>query len=483
MLGDDASTQMSDELGPLDVLLYRSEANPRTGSAVIGVELLESTPEWGRFCNQFDQASRRVLRLRQKVVVPILPTTPPRWVIDSEFDLSHHVQRTDLGGDGTLRDVFDLAETIGVTPIDLSRPLWRVTLVEGLKGGQSAVILHISHAITDGVGGVEMLSNIYDNEADPPSKPDTPTPAGQELSPLDVTRQGLRKMPANAITQIKEIAATGIDAIGKLVSSPAEQISGAVGIAAAAARKMRSGIERSPLLADRGDATRSDAIDIGFPNLRRAAKAAGGTLNDAYLAGVTGTLRRYHQAMGTDTRVISIGVPVSVRSDIDEAGSNHFTAVNVAAPLSEADPVQCISNISTQMASLREDLGFDVVSLVAPLLSSLPPVVFQSLTGLVDIAAAVQASNVPMYPHDTYLAGAKVLRQYGIGPLPGTALMFLMITRAGNCTVTVRYDTASVTDPELFAQCMQEAFDDVLALGDPPARCVPVTFHDSRGGQ
>jgi diacylglycerol O-acyltransferase / wax synthase len=87
----------------------------------------------------------------------------------------------------------------------------------------------------------------------------------------------------------------------------------------------------------------------------------------------------------------------------------------------------------------------------------------------------VQASNVPVYAGDTFIAGAKILRQYGIGPLPGVAMMVVLISRSGYCTITARYDRASITDPALFARCLLAGFDEVLALGGD-ARAVPASF-------
>jgi hypothetical protein len=94
----------------------------------------------------------------------------------------------------------------------------------------------------------------------------------------------------------------------------------------------------------------------------------------------------------------------------------------------------------------------------------------------------VQASNVAFYPGDTYIAGAKVLRHYGIGPLPGVAMMVVLISRGGECSITVRYDRAAVRDEKLFTRCLVEGFDEVLALaGDPSPHCVPASFDP--GGQ
>ena len=69
------------ELGAFDLLMHRGEANPRTRSGIMGLEILDSTPDWERFRTRFENASRKVLRLRQKVVMPTLPTAAPRWAV------------------------------------------------------------------------------------------------------------------------------------------------------------------------------------------------------------------------------------------------------------------------------------------------------------------------------------------------------------------------------------------------------------------
>ena len=69
---------------------------------------------------------------------------------------------------GTLRNVLDMAELMVQAPLDISRPLWSVTLVEDMSGGRSAVLMHMSHAMSDGMGSVAMFEQIFDFEADAP---------------------------------------------------------------------------------------------------------------------------------------------------------------------------------------------------------------------------------------------------------------------------------------------------------------------------
>ncbi|MEM6109166.1 wax ester/triacylglycerol synthase family O-acyltransferase [Mycobacterium sp. 050272] len=467
---------LSDELGPVDYLLHRGEANPRTRSGIMALELLDTTPDWERFRTRFENASRKVLRLRQKVVVPTLPTANPRWVVDPDFNLDFHVRRVRVSEPGTLREVFDLAELILQSPLDISRPLWTATLVEGLPDGKAATLLHVSHAVTDGVGGVEMFAEIYDLERDPPARPTPPLPVPQDLSPNDLMREGFTHLPFALVGGVVGAVSGAVSAAGRVLMEPVSTVSGIVNYAISGIRVVNRAAEPSPLLRRRSLATRSEAIDIPLADLHKAAKAGGGSINDAYLAGLCGALQRYHQALGVPIGSLPMAVPVSLRADADTAGGNRFTGVNLSAPVGAGDPVSRMRKIRAQMTQRRDEPAMNIIGSMAPVLSVLPTSVLEGITGSV-VGADVQASNVPVYPGDTYIAGAKVLRQYGIGPLPGVAMMVVLISRGGWCTITVRYDRASVRKEALFAQCLLEGFNEILALaGDPAPHAVPASF-------
>src|SRR6201997_1864875 len=467
---------LSDQLGPVDYLMHRGEANPRTRSGIMALELLDTTPDWERFRNRFENASRRVLRLRQKVVVPTLPTAAPRWVVDPDFNLDFHVRRVRVSEPGTLREVFDLAEVILQSPMDISRPLWTATLVEGLADGKAATLLHLSHAITDGVGSVEMFAEIYDVERDPAARPMPPLPIPQDLSPNDLMRQGINHLPMAILGGALGAVSGAVSATGRAVLDPVSTVSEIVGYALSGVRGRTRAAEPSPLLRRRSLATRTEAIDIPLADLHRAAKAGGGSINDAYLAGLCGALRRYHEVLGVPISTLPMAVPVNLRAEDDAAGGNQFTGVNLAAPIGTADPVSRMRKIRAQMTQRRDEPAMNIIGSIAPVLSILPTPVLEGITGSV-IGSDVQASNVPVYPGDTYIAGAKILRQYGIGPLPGVAMMVVLISRGGWCTITVRYDRASVRNESLFAQCLLQGFDEILALaGDPAPRAVLASF-------
>lgn len=461
------------------MLMHRGEANPRTRSGIMALEVLDTTPDWNAFRARFENASRRAVRLRQKVVVPTLPTAPARWVIDPDFNLDFHVRRVRVPRPGSLREVLDLAEVMLQSPMDISRPLWTVTLVEGLEDGRAASLLHLSHAVTDGVGATALFSEIYDLERDAKSRPSPPMPVPEDITGDDLMREGFNHLPGVIVGGVVGAVSEGLSALGRAARNPASALFGAIAYARSGRRMVRPAAESSPLMRGRSLSTRTEAIEMRLGDLHRAAKAAEGSINDAYLAGLCAALRRYHEALGVPIATLPMAVPVNLRAEADPAGGNRFAGVNLAAPVGIADPAERIQRIRKQMISRREEAAIDVIGSVAPLLSLLPAAALEAMSASV-IGSDVQASNVPFYPGDTYIAGAKVLRQYGLGPLPGVGMMVVLVSRGGFATVTARYDRAAITHQDLFAQCLREGFDEVLALaGEPEPRVVPTSFPDA----
>jgi diacylglycerol O-acyltransferase len=460
------------QLTAVDHLMLRGDASPRFRSGFISVEILENTPDWERFRTRADDVSRRALRLRQKVVAPTLPTAAPRWVVDPDFDLDFHVRRVRAPEPGTLREVFDLAEVMLQSPFDLARPLWTATLVEGLADGRAAALLHMSHAVTDGVGS-RMFEPIYDFEPHPPAEPLPPQPIPQELSASEVMREGVSRLPGAVVSGVRGVLST----VARAAHDPAAAVTGVLGYARSGARMLQPAAEPSALLSRRGVATRSEAFELKLSELAAAAKACGGSINDLYLAGLCGALGRYHTALGAPIDTLPMVVPVNLRTDADPAGGNKFATVGLAGPVGTADPMQRIQQIRAQMTRRREEPAKNVVGAVAPVLSMLPAPILVQMMLRSAAGSDVLATNLALYPQDTYICGAKVLRQYCLGPLNGTALEVALVSRGGICTITARYDRAAVQHQKLFAECMLAGFDEILELaGGPAPHAVPASF-------
>jgi diacylglycerol O-acyltransferase len=461
-----------DELSPLDYLLHRGESHPATRSAFLNLEILDRPADWGRLREALDRASRVVIRMRQKVVVPTLPTTPPRWVVDPDFDLDYHLRRVALPAPGTLRQLLDLAELTLQSPLDTSRALWEAVYVEGLEGGRAALLTKLSHAITDGLGGIALFEQVYDTERDPEPRPMPPVPAPRDVSGSDLVRDSLRQLPATTLAAGRRLLGAAAGTAARLVARPGPTVTEALGFADSARRMLGPPpAEPSPLLRRRSLVTRTLVLELPLADLRAAAKAVGCSVNDAYLAALCGGLGRYHEALGVPVDALPLALPVSLRGADDPASGNRIAGVTIAAPIGESDPAERMKQVREQVIARRGEPALDVIGRLAPVLSLLPD---EALYEVIDRITPpdVRASNVPGYARETFLAGARVERQYGLGPLPRVAMMAILISRAGTCTVAFRYDTSSFTAPDLLEKCLQAGFDEIVELGRTPARSV-----------
>ena len=462
-----------DELSPVDYLLHRGEAHPATRSAFLNLEILDGPADWGRLREALDRASRVVIRMRQKVVVPPLPTTPPRWVVDPDFDLDYHLRRIALPGPGSLRQLLDLAEVTLQSPLDTSRALWEALYVEGLEGGRTALLTKLSHAITDGLGGIALFLEVYDTERDPAPRPMPPVPVPRDLTGNDLLRASLRQLPETTWSTGRTLLGGAVGTVGRLVTRPGAAVTEALDFAGSARRVLGPPpAEPSPLLRRRSLTSRTHVLELPLTELRAAAKAVDASVNDAYLAALSGGLGRYHEALGVPVEALPLTLPVSLRTGDDPASGNRFTGVSIAAPIGEPDPAERIRQIRAQVIARRGEPALDVLARLAPVLNLLPDDTLLEVTERIT-PPDIQASNVPGYAQETFLAGARVDRQYALGPLPRVAMMAILVSRAGTCTVTVRYDTASFGASDVLEKCLQLGFDEVVALGRPRPRPQP----------
>jgi diacylglycerol O-acyltransferase len=454
-----------DDLSPLDYLLHRGEARPETRSAFLGVEVLDRPADWGRLREAMDRASRVVIRMRQKVVVPSVPVAAAQWVVDPDFDLDYHLRRVALPAPGTLRQLLDLAEVTLASPLDLARALWEVVYVEGLEGGRAALLSKFSHAISDGVGGIELFLQVYDTERDPPARPMPPVPIPRDVTGDDLARQGLSRLPVTALFAGRRLLSDAVGSAGQLLRRPSDTVAEAISFAESARRVLGPPpATPSPLLRRRSLTARTHVLEVPLADLRAAAKSVGGSVNDAYLAALCGGLGRYHERLGVPVDALPLALPVSLRTADDPAAGNRFAGVTIAAPVGEADPAERMRLIREQVIAGRNEPAIDLIGRLAPVLSLLPDPALLAITDRIT-PPDVQASNVPGYTQETFLAGARVERQYGMGPLPRVAMMAVLISRAGICTLTVRYDTLSFAVPDELEKSLQLGLDEVIELG------------------
>ena len=139
-------------LGGWDFATWRMASDdPVMRSTIIGLLVLEGSPDWDQLCDRFERATRLSPVLRSKVVEGPLDLQTPRVVVDPDFDLGYHMRRFSMPG-ARWTDVLTEARRQSMTDFDKERPLWRMTLIEDLPDGKAALIVKLHHAIADGQG-------------------------------------------------------------------------------------------------------------------------------------------------------------------------------------------------------------------------------------------------------------------------------------------------------------------------------------------
>ena len=454
----------SQELTGFEALMWRAEADPRMRSTVVIVETLDLEPDWDRFVAATDWASRVVPRFRERIVSPFLGAGTPYWALDPDFDLHYHLRRLRLPEGAGLPGLFTLAEQTAMTPLDPSRPLWEATLVGGLPDGGAALLFKLSHVLSDGMGLAQLLAGLHSRSREPMTdKPQPPPPTAQ---PTGLSREVARQVSHDL--GLIGGAVRGVLGAAATLVRPDRAVRDAATYLASAARVLSPPpAPPLPVLAHRSPSWRFRTLDVPFDALRAAGKAAGGSVNDAYLAALLGGFRRYSARRGDPLppdRLMPVTLPVSVRREEHEPGGNHFAPARLSAPVGIVDPAARIVDVRRRTKAAVAEPALESVDVVTPWLARLPGALVAGLGGGSTRNNDLQASNIPGLRGDVFLAGARIVRSYPFAPLPGCAAMIAMISHGGVCCVAANLDAASFSDLPGFEQDLADGFGEVLAL-------------------
>ena len=458
----------STEMNPLETAMWRAgAADPRLRMNVSLLELLDPAPDWDRLLAAHEWASRMVLRMRERVVEPAFGVGTPTWVTVDELDLSRHVRNVRLPAPGSLRQLLDVVQEFAATPFDRDHPLWAALLVAGLSGGRAGYVVKSHHSVTDGLGAVQLMTRLHSRSPEhDPHRPEPAVPAAVEVSRIGLltaqVANAARSAPLGAIRG-------GIGALGAL-ARPWETASRTAGRAVDTARWLGRTVVPAPgsaLLARRGAGWHFEVLDVPLADLKAGAKAAGGSLNDGLLAAVIGGFRRYHERHGAPVDRLTVGFPISLRTQDDPQGGNRFTGARFAAPMAEPDPAARIAAVRQYVLTARtaSATAADAVSgALAPALGWLPAFAIAAVSGRLTSTNDVQVSSIPGVPYPLYVAGSRITHMYPFGPLPGCAAMITLISHNEQCCIGVNTDTAATTDPGGLAEDLQAGLDEVIAL-------------------
>lgn len=466
-MADAPRMKFEDHLSDADTLMLALETDPTLRSTILSTWVLDRAPDMERFERKLERALTIIPRLRQRIVSDALGIATPKWERDPNFDLRFHLRRTNLGGNGSIRDLLDHAEPIAMQAFDMDRPLWELHVVDGLEGGRCAAMMKLHHAISDGVGLVKMtecliergpddenLPPLVDEGADfqPPSAWDR---IGEAMNRrMSVARQNLE----NAGSAIWEQAGSWRDPLGR-----AREIRDT---AASIARVLSPASEpMSPIMRERSTRVHFDYLPISLEALKRAGKVHDGSVNDAFVAAVGGGLARYHTAHGAPVDALRMLMPINVRGGerANEVG-NQFAPARFEVPVGIEDPGDRIRQVRKVSREQRDEPALPLIGPISGALGRLPRPAVVALFGAMQRTTDFTTSNVAGPRRATWMSGAKVESILPFGPLAGASVNLTVFSYDGTMHLGINSDPAAIPDPELLLECVQKSFDEVLSV-------------------
>ena len=435
--------------------MWAAEHDPLLRSSFLNVTFVDRPLDFRRFRARLALATEVVPRLRQRVDDG--GPGAPEWVDDADFDLDFHVRHIALPPPGTDRQLLDLAAHLSTEAFDPARPLWQFTVVEGLTDGRAALLAKMHHAITDGVGGVRLSAMFIDLE------PDAPEPLIDVLPPEDETEPAAVDGLLGSVTRLAGGAARQVLGAGAAAARQITAPGDAVETARSVARQLLvTEGAHSPLWAGRRSlGRRFEVLSVDLDEVKAAAKALGGTVNDVYVTGVAGGAGAYHRAKGVEVDELRISMPVSTRTD-KSAGGNSFAPARVLVPAGIEDPRARFDVVHERLAVTKGERAFALADSFAGVLTSLPtPLVVRLARRQVE-TVDFAASNVRGAPFDLWIAGARVLANHPMGPTAGTAFNVTLLSYRSSMDIGINIDTAAVDDPELLRRCIAESLAELV---------------------
>ncbi|MEI2777987.1 MAG: wax ester/triacylglycerol synthase domain-containing protein [Tetrasphaera sp.] len=449
-------------LSPWDTVMWRLEEDPHTRSTSVIVEVLDRVPDWDRLVQAHIRGSFQVPRMRERVVEPPLPLVTPAWSADPNFDVDHHLYRIGLPEPGTFEQLGEVVADVLQRPLDRTRPPWEAVLVTGLEGGKAAYLFKSHHSFADGMALMQMLELLHSRTSAPGTRQVPPAPKRPKVNGYTLLAG---RLVGRAMGTPGALLRSAPKLPGKVFVNPFTTTSQIVGYARSLGRQVAPTVERSPLLKGKGGlGIRVLLFEVSLDDLRSAGRAAGGSINDAYLAAVVGGLRRYHEHRGHVVPQIPISIPVSTRRPGDPLGGNQFTGVRLVAPLGETDPEQRIILLREQVRAARSEAALDWLAVASRVLDKLPVAALAEIAFAGTSTADAQLSNFPGVGWEAYVAGAKVLGIYPVGPRPGVAMMAALASYEGKACLGFNVDPDVFPDIDLLHRCLLEGFDEVFTL-------------------
>jgi diacylglycerol O-acyltransferase / wax synthase len=408
-------------------------------------------------------------RLRQRLLYPPLKLGTPFWVDHPDFDIHQHVRRTALPGPGTEQQFRDVVGQLLAPPLDRSKPLWELNLVEGFAEDRFAIVYKTHHAMADGISAVDIGMLLFDVEPkEEPARDEAPwAPRPTPSRPGLVARAG--SGIAGTLVRLAGWLRRAVRNPGRARKRAADGLAGIWEVTWNLARPA----PRVPLNRGIGAGRSFHWSTFHLADFKHVKNALGGTVNDVSLAVTAGALRRWllEREVSVDGVELKALVPVSIRTE-NEHGElgNKLTAMRGPLPVGIADPVARLHRISAamdQLKSSKQPLGAEAIWGLNDWFRDFAPPVLLRPTAAINFSTRLfnlLVTNFPGPQVPFYVLGRELTAIYPIGFLAHRhALGIAILSYNGQVSFGLLADPDSLPDADRIADHLSASVEELLS--------------------
>jgi WS/DGAT/MGAT family acyltransferase len=423
-------------------------------------------------------------RYRQRPVFPPLHIGPPVWEADPAFDIRRHVHHATLKK-GDKEDLETLVGKALSQVMDRSRPLWDMTIVDGLEGGRSALLSRAHHSLVDGIGGVALMNALFDTSPTRPRIPKKKPTFKVEPQPDPATRvmSSVLNSYAEMSSKALSVQSAVLDlAEAVLANNPVGSVEQMLRLVPEFAAPVELLYERLPFNKPVLGPRKIAWTELPLEEMKAVKNALGGKLNDVALTVMTLAVRHYSEMHGEKMhrgRLLRYFIPVNIRRPSDVGVGNRISLVPTNLPLDIADPAKLFTAIRQKTEALKRAHVAEMVSVVGRCLGATPPVMQMAL-GLLGNRLPLPPfnmvfTNIPGPQQPLYLLGREMLTYYPYVPIGALMACNVAIeSYNGKMYFGLAGDAAGVPDLAKLRDFVDEAFEQLKRkAGLSPARKRP----------
>jgi diacylglycerol O-acyltransferase / wax synthase len=372
---------------------------------IVGVQVLDRPIAYESFKTIIGERLLRYKRFKQKVTSD---ATGAWWVTDKKMVLDKHIVHTALPNPGNDIQMQALVARLATQPLDATRPLWQIHVVDNYNG-TTAFVTRIHHCIADGIALISVLMSLMDGADGPP---EGKLPTDQDANPWvpylkPVTRGAIGAINTTQAAMTQSMRVMSEPELGSdYAHIGAQVIKDALKIA------LMSDDSPTRFKGTPGTA-KCVAWNKPLPlaEVKAVARALNASINDVLLSCVAGAMRRYLSSMGdaTDGVEIRAMVPVNLRpmAQAYKLG-NRFGLVPVSLPVGMANPVSRVYEVKRRMEELKTGYQAMLAYAVLGVVGMTPEAVQKIVLDMLARKATAVMTNVPGPSVPVRLAGREV---------------------------------------------------------------------------